>query len=170
MRLSGIIPDSIVDGPGIRYVIFTQGCPHRCPYCHNPETWDFNGGEEYSVKQVLRLLKKQTKKIRGITLSGGEPFLFACEMAEIAQTARLANLDVVTYTGFTYEQLIEKNNNDINALLCASDILIDGIYIHELRSAELKFYGSSNQRIINIPETQKQGKVVLVNDYEIRRI
>ena len=161
MRISGFEPESLVDGPGLRFVIFTQGCHHRCPQCHNPQSWDINGGKEYSVREIIRKIKEQKGKKRGITFSGGEPFLQAHELAEAAQAAHKTGLDVVTYTGFNYEQLIENENKDINALLFASDILIDGKYIHDLRDAALKFRGSSNQRIINVAESLKEGAVVL---------
>jgi len=161
MRLSGIMPESLVDGPGLRFVIFTQGCTHKCPYCHNPETWDMDAGKEYSVRQIIRLLKQQKKTKQGITFSGGEPFLQAAELAEVATAAHLINWDIVTYTGFTYEELIEDNNNGVKALLSATDILIDGKYIHELRGIELPFRGSSNQRIIDLAKTLKRGEIVL---------
>jgi anaerobic ribonucleoside-triphosphate reductase activating protein len=161
MRLSGITPESFVDGPGLRYVIFTQGCLHCCPHCHNQQSWDLDGGKEYSVKQIIRLLRQQKKAKRGVTFSGGEPFLQAAELAEVARAARQKGWDVVTYTGFTYEELIEGGDDGAKALLAVSDILIDGKYIHELRSINLQFRGSSNQRIIDAAETQKQGRVVL---------
>jgi len=164
MRLSGITTESFVDGPGLRLVIFAQGCPHQCPYCHNPESWDGNAGKELSVRQIVRFLKQQKKNIqnkRGITFSGGEPFLQAAELAQVALAARQIGWDVVTYTGFTYEQLTEDNNGDIKALLSASDILIDGKYIHELRDIGLQFRGSSNQRLIDVAATQKSGQIVL---------
>jgi anaerobic ribonucleoside-triphosphate reductase activating protein len=161
MRLSGITPESLVDGPGLRYVIFTQGCLHGCPHCHNHASWDINGGKEYTVKQIIRLIKQQKKKNRGVTFSGGEPFLQAAELAEVALAARQRGWDVVTYTGFTYEELIADNNDGVKALMSASDILIDGKYIHKLRSATLQFRGSSNQRIIDVAKTQENGQIVL---------
>jgi len=161
MRLSGITQESLVDGPGLRYVIFTQGCPHECPHCQNPETWDICAGKEFSAKQVIRLLKQQKNTKRGLTFSGGEPFLQAAELAEVAQAARQTGWDVVTYTGFTYEELIEMEDSGVKELLSASDILIDGKYIHELRNTKLQFRGSSNQRIIDVAATQKKGQVVL---------
>lgn len=165
MRLSGITKESIVDGPGLRYVIFAQGCLHRCAHCQNPKTWDLDAGEEYSVKQVIRLFKKQKRTLtaatyRGITFSGGEPFLQARELAETAKAARQIGWDVVIYTGYTYEQLLEINDNDMNNLLSECDLLIDGKYVHELRTSDLPFRGSSNQRIIDIAETRKSGNVV----------
>ena len=161
MRLSGVTQESFVDGPGLRCVIFAQGCMHQCPRCHNPESWDVNAGKEFSVKQVVRLLKRQKKTKRGVTFSGGEPFLQAAELAEAAQAARQLGWDVVTYTGFTYEELLEMEDPGVKALLCASDLLIDGKYIHALRDAKLQFRGSSNQRIIDVAETQKSGRIVL---------
>jgi anaerobic ribonucleoside-triphosphate reductase activating protein len=161
MRLSGITPESFVDGPGLRYVIFTQGCLHSCPHCHNQGSWDINGGKEYSVKQVRRLLKQQKSPKRGVTFSGGEPFLQAAELAEVEAAAHQKGWDVVTYTGFTFEELNEGGDDGVKALLAASDILIDGRYIHELRSINLQFRGSSNQRVIDTAETQKRGRVVL---------
>ena len=161
MRLSGITPESFVDGPGLRFVIFTQGCPHHCSHCHNPESWPGDAGKEFSVRQVIRLLKRQKKSKQGITFSGGEPFLQAAELAQLALAARQMALDVVTYTGFTYEQLIKNNDPDIKDLLYASDILIDGKYVHELRDIGLQFRGSSNQRIIDVMATKNNGQVVL---------
>jgi hypothetical protein len=134
---------------------------HHCPYCHNLQSWDANGGKEFTVRQIIRLVKKQKKTKQGITLSGGEPFIQASELAELALAAHQAGLDVVTYTGYTYEQLIEEPSDGIKALLAASDILIDGKYIHELRSVSLQFRGSSNQRIIDLAETHKKGQIVL---------
>jgi len=161
MRLSGITPESLVDGPGLRCVIFTQGCLHCCPHCHNPESWDVSAGKEFSVKQVIRLLKQQKQTKRGVTFSGGEPFLQAAELAQVAQAVRLTGWDVVTYTGFTYEELIEMKDSGVDALLSASDILIDGKYVHELRDIKLKFRGSSNQRLIDVAKTRKDGRIVL---------
>jgi len=161
MRLSGITQESLVDGPGLRYVIFTQGCPHQCPHCHNPESWDVSTGKEFSVKQVIRMIKKQKKTKRGVTFSGGEPFLQAAELAETALAARQLGWDVVTYTGFTYEELIEDGSSGVISLLSASDILIDGKYIHALRDTKLQFRGSSNQRIIDVAKTQKSGEITL---------
>jgi anaerobic ribonucleoside-triphosphate reductase activating protein len=161
VRLSGITPESLVDGPGLRYVIFAQGCLHQCPHCHNPESWDVNGGAEFSIRHVIRTLKKHKNNVRGVTFSGGEPFLQAGELAEVALSAHLIGWDVVTYSGFTYEELIEMKDSGVMALLSASDILIDGRYIHELRDTGLQFRGSSNQRIIAVAETQRSGQVVL---------
>jgi len=167
MRIAGFEEESIADGPGLRYVIFAQGCHHKCPHCQNPATWDISGGEEFTAKEIIRRLtkiKKRKKTLRGVTFSGGEPFLQAVEFAEIAQAARKAGCDVVTYTGYTYEELamlINDDNTGVEALLFATDLLIDGKYIHELRDIGLQFRGSSNQRIIDIAKTREKGYIVL---------
>jgi len=181
IRLSGITPESLVDGPGLRYVIFAQGCRHGCPKCHNPTSWDINGGKEFTVKEIIRMIKKQCKarstvkqgvtqditqsaaKTQGLTLSGGEPFLQAGEFAQAANAARQIGLDIVTYTGYTYEELteLEKDDSGIAALLRETDLLIDGRYIDEKRTSSLPFRGSSNQRIIDMPKTREKGKITL---------
>jgi len=164
MKLSGITPESLVDGPGLRYVIFTQGCPHQCANCQNPETWETNAGKEFTVKQIARMMKQQKKTIRGVTFSGGEPFLHAAELAETAAAARKLGWDVVTYTGYTYEellQLIKDGDGGAESLLNATDILIDGKYVHSLRDINLQFRGSSNQRIIDVAKTREKGEIVL---------
>ncbi|MDR3289183.1 MAG: anaerobic ribonucleoside-triphosphate reductase activating protein [Peptococcaceae bacterium] len=150
MRIAGIASDSVVDGPGIRFVLFTQGCFHQCPYCHNPDSHDPDGGYEISVKEVKRILARQRKKVRGVTFSGGEPFLQAQELAQIAAFAHELGLDVVTYTGFVYEELLRDDDPAARALLAESDMLIDGKYVHDLRDTSLRFRGSSNQRILEL--------------------
>jgi anaerobic ribonucleoside-triphosphate reductase activating protein len=153
-----------VDGPGIRVVIFTQGCLHGCRECHNPETWDVNGGKEYTVREVIRMMKKpgpNRKKLTGVTFSGGEPFLQAAELTLIAYEAHRIGWDVMTYTGYLYEDLRDNPDADVQALLALTDYLKDGPYIHELRDISLKFRGSSNQRLIDMNATRKREKVVL---------
>lgn len=162
MRLAGIIPDSVVDGPGVRFVVFAQGCIHRCPGCHNPETWDMYGGQEFTVKEVLKKLKKRLKYIQGITLSGGDPFLQAEEMSCLAFEAQKLGLDVVTYTGYIYEELLNLKIPGAATLLEATDILIDGPYLMEYRDLTLAFRGSSNQRIINLKATKENGQLILI--------
>jgi len=164
MRLSGITRESIVDGPGIRMVLFTQGCPFRCPNCHNSGSWPLDGGEEYPINKILRMIKRpgnKRKPVRGITFSGGEPFIQAAELALAAFEAHRIGWDVVTYTGYVYEDLLKNPDADVQALLSMSDMLIDGPYIHEKRDIGLKFRGSENQRLIDLNETRKKGRVVL---------
>ncbi|MDR1204127.1 MAG: anaerobic ribonucleoside-triphosphate reductase activating protein [Peptococcaceae bacterium] len=167
MRLAGVLSESVVDGPGVRFVVFAQGCPHRCPGCHNPETWDPDGGGERSVREVVRLLKKKCKQkpgyLRGVTLSGGEPFCQAADFARLAGEARKLGLDVAVYTGFTYEQLLEKRDPEIDALLSEADILVDGPFVLALRDLSLKFKGSANQRLIDLNRSREMNAVVLLD-------
>jgi anaerobic ribonucleoside-triphosphate reductase activating protein len=164
MKLSGFMYESIVDGPGLRVVIFAQGCLSACKHCHNPESWPLDGGQEYTVREIIRMIKKPgpgRKRIRGVTFSGGEPFLQPGEFAQIAIEAKRIGWDVCTFTGYTYEELLEREDADIQALLSHTDYLVDGPYIHEQREMGLKFRGSTNQRVINMDETRKRGKVTL---------
>ena len=165
MRIAGITHDSLVDGPGLRVVIFVQGCDLGCPNCHNPESWPTTGGKDYTVREVMRLMKRgRGKKItRGVTFSGGEPFLQAGDLAQIAFEAKLTGWDVTTYTGYTFEELSKRTEDtDVQALLNLTDYLIDGPYIHEQRDLDLKFRGSANQRIIDMETTRRQnGRVKL---------
>jgi len=160
MRIAGIVPESIVDGPGLRFVIFAQGCPHACPDCHNPQTWDPAGGKEATIKEIVKLIKKQIKHIRGITLSGGEPFLQAPEFAAIAQKAKEMGLDVATYSGYTYEELERLELPGVRELLEASDILVDGPFQAEKKDLGLPFRGSANQRVIDLKAARIAGKPV----------
>ena len=163
MRISGVTYESLVDGPGLRVVLFVQGCRHNCPHCHNPDSHDENGGKEYTVPQIIRMLKKPgpgRKLVKGVTFSGGEPFLQAGDLATIAFEAKRIGWDVTTYTGFVYEDLLKYTDADVHALLELTDYLIDGPYIHEQRDLSLKFRGSYNQRIIDMDTTRRQGGTV----------
>jgi len=162
VRVAGIITDSVVDGPGVRFVVFAQGCPHRCVACHNPETWDPQGGREMTVKEIIKLLKKRLKFINGITFSGGEPFLQAGEFAELGREAKKLGLDVVTYTGYVYENLQQLDIACSQDLLAITDILVDGPFILELKDLSLPFRGSSNQRLIDLAATRNEGVLTLV--------
>ncbi|MCL2365395.1 MAG: anaerobic ribonucleoside-triphosphate reductase activating protein [Defluviitaleaceae bacterium] len=164
MRLAGFTKESIVDGPGFRNVIFVQGCHAACAHCHNPESWPMDGGKEYTVREIMKLLKKPSpgrKRIRGITFSGGEPFLQAAELVQLATEAKQIGWDICTFTGYTLEELQAQNNAGIDALLNLTDFLVDGRYVHEQREVGLQFRGSNNQRLIDMNETRSTGKVVL---------
>ncbi len=162
MRVAGFVPESIVDGPGVRFVVFAQGCPHHCPGCHNPQTWDPEGGRDATVKEIVRMIKKKLKYIRGITLSGGEPFLQAPEMILVAKKAREMGLDVVTYTGYTYEDLQQSELPGVQELLDVSDILVDGPFLIEQRDISLSYRGSLNQRVIDLAGTRTNGTLIQI--------
>jgi anaerobic ribonucleoside-triphosphate reductase activating protein len=159
--------DSIVDGPGLRMVVWTQGCIHNCKNCHNPQTHDLCGGFEVDTKDIIDKIKS-LKLQRGITLSGGEPFLQPEALEEIAKEAKHNKLDVWSYTGFTFEQLLNKKNpsyfKNLN-LLKQIDILVDGKFIVDRKDINLKFRGSSNQRIINVQKSLKYKQTILAEEY-----
>ncbi|NLW25447.1 MAG: anaerobic ribonucleoside-triphosphate reductase activating protein [Clostridia bacterium] len=164
IRIAGIIKESIVDGPGIRMVVFAQGCKHKCPGCHNPETHSFNGGTLVTVDSILELAKKNPL-LDGITFSGGEPFEQAEAFAVLAQEVKKLNLDIVTYTGYTYEYILENSSRHRGwgALLDKTDILVDGRYESNKRNLLLKFRGSENQRIIDVKRTKAEKRIVILN-------
>ncbi|MDO5146871.1 MAG: anaerobic ribonucleoside-triphosphate reductase activating protein [Eubacteriales bacterium] len=151
LRLSGLVEESIVDGPGLRYVVFVQGCPHHCKGCHNPQTHAFDEGYVESVDYIFRQYR-QNPLLSGITFSGGEPFCQPESLAALGRMIRAIGGHVITYTGYTYEKLLEmaKENPSIQKLLDVTDQLIDGPYVEEYRDLELPFRGSSNQRIIDL--------------------
>lgn len=163
IRLSQVLGDSIVDGIGLRLVIFTQGCNHKCKGCHNPETHSITGGKEVSVEKLLKLISED-KLIDGITLSGGEPFLQAKECAYIAEKVKEMGLNVWTYSGYTFEQILNSNNEDFLNLLKNTDVLVDGKFILEQRSLDLNFRGSKNQRIIDVEKSLVEKKPVIFMD------
>lgn len=147
IRVSGIVEESIVDGPGFRYVVFTQGCPHHCPGCHNPQTHPFEGGTMMDIDEIFRAFR-ENPLLSGITFSGGEPFCQPKPLYKLAVKVHKAGKTVMTYTGYTLEQLEGMDDIWVKKLLAVSDILVDGPYIEELRDLELQFRGSSNQRIL----------------------
>lgn len=159
IRIAGTVNDSITDGPGIRYTIFTQGCPHHCPGCHNPQTWDFAGGVAVSADELLAEIRKNPL-LKGVTLSGGEPLAQAAALIPLAQAVRDMGLELAIYTGYTFEQLLQLADPDIMALLHLADTLIDGPFLLAKRNLELNFRGSSNQRILNLPQSLAQKKAV----------
>lgn len=162
LRLAGVIRESIVDGPGIRMTVFVQGCPHHCKGCHNQHTWDFDGGYDSSVERILEEAAKD-KLLRGITLSGGEPFSQAKSLTVLAKGARAMGLNVFCYTGYTFEQLQAQfdDHPEYRELLEQCGWLVDGPFIEEEKSLMLHFRGSRNQRILDVPESLKQGKAVI---------
>lgn len=158
LRIAGCTNDSIVDGPGLRYTIFTQGCPHNCKGCHNPGTHDANCGNLMNIEAIVSDVKKNPL-LDGITLSGGEPFAQAEVAGELAKKVKEElNLSVITYTGYLFENLLKEEKN--KKLLENTDILIDGPFIIGEKSLDLMYRGSKNQRAIDVQESLKQNKVI----------
>ena len=158
LRLAGIARESIVDGPGIRVVIFCQGCLRHCEGCHNPGTWDMEAGFFVPIDEVVDVIR--TNPLRhGVTYSGGEPFLQSEELYRLSQ--RLKGYELAAYTGFTFEELLKDGTLEQKKLLSVLDVLIDGPFVLAERSLDLSFRGSRNQRILNVPESLKAGRAIL---------
>ena len=160
VRLAADIqPDSILDGSGIRTVIWFQGCLHNCEGCQNPETHDLNGGIVFDVDEIKKKIKK-LKYQNGITLSGGDPFFQPEAAFEIAKFAKSIGLNIWAYTGFTYEALLNGDKKRLE-LLKLVDVLVDGKFIMDKKSLNCKFRGSTNQRLIDVKKSLENGGVVL---------
>ena len=162
IRICGVVRDSIVDGPGLRFVLFTQGCPHHCPGCHNPESHAMDGGYEVSSEKVLEEFRKNPL-LKGITLSGGDPIVQAEELVDLCREVHALGKDVLLYTGYTYEELQEmaKARRAVAELLAETDTLVDGRFVLAQRDLTLIYKGSRNQRIIDMARTREAGRIVL---------
>ena len=160
LELSGIVSDSIVDGPGIRTTVFSQGCPHHCPGCHNPETWEFGCGTPMDEETIVEIVRSNPLCC-GVTFSGGEPFAQAEGFAKLARLLKSEGYEVASYSGYTFEQLL-KGNAHQRKLLESIDILIDGPFLMEEKTLEISFRGSRNQRILDVPTSLKEGKAIAV--------
>jgi anaerobic ribonucleoside-triphosphate reductase activating protein len=167
IRICGVEKESIVDGPGFRYVLFVQGCPHRCKGCHNPESWDFDSGYEMTTKEVFRDIRKNPY-LQGVTFSGGEPFEQADALLELGLMIKEAGMGLMSYSGYTIEQLEAKHDEATDKLLDILDILVDGPYIEAERNLTLIYRGSENQRVIDLKKTREAGEIVLYqSDFDI---
>ncbi|MDR2897817.1 MAG: anaerobic ribonucleoside-triphosphate reductase activating protein [Spirochaetaceae bacterium] len=166
VRISGISEESVVDGPGYRFVIFTQGCPHDCPGCHNPQTHPCEGGSVVTGSHLLGQIRKNPL-LRGVTFSGGEPFIQAGNLVPLAKQIRSLGKDIVTYTGYTWEFLNSGSNteNSWRELLTQTDYLVDGPFIEELKSLSIPFRGSANQRIIDVQASLDRDSPVVLETF-----
>jgi len=168
IRLAGIIEDSIVDGPGVRFVVFVQGCPHHCVGCHNPDAQDFKGGFDADIYKIAdKIIKSHTKRL---TFSGGEPF---CKARELARIARLIvydkrGIEIMTYTGYLYEELLElaKTDYDIKDLLAVTNYLVDGKFDETKKTSDWFYRGSKNQRIFDVTCYPNSTKARLIEKRE----
>ena len=164
IRIAGTSNDSIVDGPGIRFTIFVQGCPHHCKGCHNPQTHSYDGGKVIDTDELLEKILANPL-LDGVTFSGGEPFVYAKQLADLARKIKQNNLNIVTYSGYTFERLLSESTeeNGFSELLSETDILIDGPYLEAERSLMLLFRGSKNQRIVDVKKSLEKGTIVEIN-------
>ena len=158
LNLSGIISDSIVDGPGIRTTIFSQGCPHHCPGCHNPETWAFGVGTKIPVEAVVDIVRSNPL-CRGVTFSGGDPFSQPEAFTKLARLLKEKGYEVASYSGYTFEELL-RGSEAQRQLLVSIDILIDGRFLLSEKSLEIPFRGSRNQRILDVPKSLEADKAI----------
>lgn len=161
IRIAGISPESIVDGPGIRLVVFSQGCPHKCLGCHNPESHDPKAGTIIGIEEILEEVRSNPL-LDGITLSGGEPFLQAEALVDLAKEVKKMGLDIITYTGYSFEELVREQDKrkGWRELLSLTDLIVDGRFILDQRNLLLTFRGSENQRIIDVVKSLKEGRVI----------
>jgi len=163
MQIAGIIEDSIVDGPGLRFVVFTQGCQFRCVGCHNPDTWDKLGGEYVEVAELIDKMRANPLT-DGLTLSGGEPFEQVADSTQLAVAARANGLNVWVFTGFVFEELcrLSKSDTSILEFLSNIDVLVDGPYVESERTLNVKWCQSRNQRIIDVQQSLATGSTVVL--------
>lgn len=183
LRLAGVVRESIVDGPGLRFAIFCQGCPHNCPKCHNQDTHDFSGGYDCDIQKIVNAIE-ENPLLSGVTFSGGEPSHQPVAFLEIAKKVKSRGLNIWMYSGYTLEELLSRanstisdldNSNDdssqtsekneeqvaLKGLLSLIDVLVDGKFINELKDLTLPFRGSKNQRLIDMAATKRHNKIVL---------
>ena len=161
IRLAGVVRESIVDGPGIRFAVFVQGCPHHCPGCHNPQTHDPDGGYDCELQKILDAFDKNPM-LRGITLSGGEPFEQAERLLPLAKAIVERGKDVVAFSGYTFEELMKKSEQTpaVKELLSLCCLLIDGRFVLAERDLTLRFRGSRNQRLLDPIASMEKGEAV----------
>ena len=162
VKVAGIVNDSIVDGPGLRFALFVQGCSHHCPGCHNPQSHDPSGGQWMSAAQLWQNMQKNPL-LRGVTLTGGEPFEQAAALVPLARLVRESGLELAAYSGYTFEQL-SAGSTEQRELLSLCHVLVDGPYIESQRSLMLWFRGSRNQRILDVSASLSAGQATLLFD------
>lgn len=162
LRIAGIEPESFVDGPGIRLTVFTQGCNHHCPGCQNPQTHDFNGGHVIEREAIITMIK-ENPLLDGVTFSGGDPMDQAAALVPLAREIKERGLNLVIFTGYTYERIIAlaAERPEMFELLSFADMLVDGPFVLAKRSLDIMFRGSWNQRLIDVQKSLVEGHVVL---------
>ncbi len=146
INLSGYIDSSIVDGPGVRFAIYTQGCIHQCPGCHNPKTWDCETNQEFDIDQLIQIIEDESLGNK-VTVSGGDPLLQFTSTYELCTKLKAKGYDIWLYTGYTLEEI--ENEDKLAPILNVIDTLVDGRFEADLKDFNLEYRGSSNQRIID---------------------
>ena len=163
INVAGTEEDSITNGPGLRYVLFVQGCPHHCVGCHNPQTHKFGAGVNRTVEEIYREIRNNPLQT-GVTFSGGEPFCQAGPLSELARMLKRDGYDIIVYTGFRFEYLADSPDPGIHDLLELADVIVDGKFILERRDILLKFRGSDNQRILDVKRSLAEHAPIPVSE------
>ena len=163
LNIAGFDEDAIAEGPGLRFVLFVQGCCNKCPGCHNPQTHEFGIGQNYYAEDIYSIVKKNPLQT-GVTFSGGEPFCQAGALAALGRLLRNDGYDIAVYSGNTFESLFNDDDPDIRDLLSVADILVDGPFIQERQNRQLMFRGSDNQRILDMHKSLKAGYGIWTSD------
>ena len=165
IRLAGIAENSLVNGKGLRKVFFSQGCSHHCEGCFNQHTWEFAGGRMFDMDELVQKVKDEPF-LDGVTFSGGDPFQQADKFAYLAKKLHEANINIWAYTGYTFEELIElaQTNSYIKQMINNVDVIVDGRFMKDKMSENLKYCGSSNQRVINVKSSLNENKIILFKD------
>ena len=163
VRLAGIAYESLVNGPGMRRVFFAQGCKHKCEGCFNPETHSFDGGEIMDMDKLIKDVL-DNPMLKGVTFSGGDPIEQAHSFAYMAKAFKKANLNIWCYTGYTFEEILDRmeENKELKELINNIDVLVDGKFQLNNKKEGLKFRGSTNQRLINIKESLDKNKIITI--------
>lgn len=164
IQVAGFLDNSLVNGKGLRSVVFVSGCHHACPGCHNKPMQDFNYGDQINISEVFSRIKGNIPIIRGVTFSGGEPFEQPRALTVLAEKIKDEGLDIWCYTGYTFEEILKSSDQDKINLLHKVDVLIDGKFKRDLMKDAPKYTGSKNQRIIDVMESLKNKKVVYWSD------
>lgn len=159
-----ILYDTTVDGPGFRTSIYAAGCIHKCLECHNPQSWDYANGQEYSIEELLDIVS--VSEFANVTFTGGDPLIQVNEFTELAKKIKtFTHKNIWCYTGFTFEQI--NKSQKLSQILPFLDVLVDGKYMNNLYNEDLPFRGSSNQRIIDIPKTLQTEEIIVKEDFFI---
>lgn len=165
IRLAGIAENSLVNGKGLRKVFFSQGCSHHCEGCFNQHTWEFAGGRMFDMDELVQKVKDEPF-LDGVTFSGGDPFQQADKFAYLAKKLHEANINIWAYTGYTFEELMKlaQTNPHIKQMINNVDVIVDGRFMKDKMSENLKYCGSSNQRVIDVKSSLNENKIILFKD------
>ena len=165
IRLAGIAENSLVNGKGLRKVFFSQGCSHHCEGCFNQHTWEFAGGGMFDMDELVQKVKDEPF-LDGVTFSGGDPFQQADKFAYLAKKLHEANINIWAYTGYTFEELMKlaQTNPHIKQMINNVDVIVDGRFMKDKMSENLKYCGSSNQRVIDVKSSLNENKIILFKD------